>query len=119
MMSDFKARKASLEAMYEAYNRRDVPAMVAALDPRVEWTNMLDGKPLKGRDAVGAYWTEQFELLDIEVSPLTFEPIPDGRLAVTAAQTIRNPDGSLWGNDKVIHVITFGADGLILRMDPF
>ncbi len=117
-MPDFKARKASLEAVYEAYNRRDVPALLAALDSQVEWTDMLDGAPLKGREAVGAYWTRQFKLLDIEVAPLTFEPLPDGRLAVTAAQTIRNPDGSLWGHDRVVHILTFGPDGLILRMDP-
>ena len=116
-MVHFQTRRKRLKAVYEAYNRRDVAAMVAALDPQVEWTDMLEGAPIKGREAVGAYWSDQFKLIDIEVSPLTMEPLPDGRLVVTADQTIKKPDGTLWGNERVTHLITFGEDGLILRMD--
>ena len=117
-MSRMQKRKAMLEALYEAYNRRNVAAMVVALDPQVEWMDMLAGAPIKGREAVGAYWTQQFKLMDTEVSPVAFDALPDGRVVVTAAQTMRKPDGTLWGNEKVTHVITFGEDGLILRMDP-
>jgi ketosteroid isomerase-like protein len=113
-----QARKAILEAVYEAYNRRDVPVMVAALDPQVEWWDMLTGQPLKGREAVGAYWTKQFEVMRIEATPLAFDTLPDGRVVVTVAHTMRKPDGQLWGNDRVTHVVTFGPDNLILRMDP-
>jgi hypothetical protein len=117
-MVNMEARKAKLEALYEAYNRRDVPTMVAGLDPQAEWMDMLEGAPIKGREAVGAYWTEQFKLMDFEVTPVAMDALPDGRVVVTAAQTMKKPDGTLWGSDKVTHVITFGEDGLILRMDP-
>ncbi|WGM39419.1 nuclear transport factor 2 family protein [Caulobacter sp. NIBR1757] len=117
-MVNIQKRRRKLEALYEAYNRRDVAAMVADLDPQAEWMDMLQGVPIKGREAIGAYWTAQFKLMDIEVSPLTFDPLPDGRMVVTAAQTMKKPDGTLWGNERVTHVITFGKDGLILRMDP-
>lgn len=116
-MSGIERRKERLETLYEAYNRRDVATMVAALDPRVEWMDILEGAPIQGREAVGAYWIEQFKLMDIEVTPLTIDALPDGRLAVTAAQTMKKADGSLWGNERVIHLVTFGEDGLILRMD--
>jgi ketosteroid isomerase-like protein len=110
-------RRAILEAIYEAYNRRDVPAMVVALDPDVEWLDMLTGEPLKGRDAVGAYWSEQFKVMRIEATPVAFDELPDGRVAVTVAQAMRRPDGQLWGHDRVTHVVTFGDDDLIRRMD--
>jgi ketosteroid isomerase-like protein len=113
-----QTRHAILEALYEAYNRRDVPALLAALDPEVEWMDLLNGTPLKGRDMVGAYWIEQFEIMRIEVTPIAFEDLPDGRVVVTAAQTMKRADGQLWGNDRVTHLITFGPDGLIRRMDP-
>jgi ketosteroid isomerase-like protein len=113
-----QTRKDRLEALYEAYNRRDVGAMVAALDPQVAWMDMLKGEPINGREAVGAYWTEQFKLMDFEVTPLAIDSLPDGRLVVTAAQSMKKPDGALWGNERVTHVITFGENGLILRMDP-
>ncbi|MDB5471230.1 MAG: hypothetical protein JWR84_2790 [Caulobacter sp.] len=113
-----KTRQAILEDLYGAYNRREVAAMLAALDPQVEWCDILNGLPLKGREAVGAYWTQQFKLMDTEVTPLTYDKLPDGRVVVTAAQTMKKPDGTLWGNEKVTHIITFGPDNLILRMDP-
>ena len=113
-----RTRQAILEAVYEAYNRRDVPTMVAALDPDVEWFDMLTGAPLKGRESVGAYWTEQFKVMRIEATPVAFDDLPDGRIAVTVAQSMRKLDGQLWGNDRVTHVVTFGPDNLIRRMDP-
>jgi len=116
-MSNEETREAVLEGLYEAYNRRDVPSMVAALDPCVEWMDMLKGEPIKGREAVGAYWTQQFGLMDAEVTPVAMDRLPDGRIVVTAAQTLKKPGGGLWSSDKVTHVITFGKDGLILRMD--
>lgn len=112
-----QTRKALIESLYEAYNRRDVPALVAALDPQVEWTNQLSGAALKGREAVAAYWTEQFGVMAIEASPVAFEALPDGRVAVTVAQTMRRPEGQLWGSDHVTHLVTFGPDGLIQRME--
>lgn len=112
-----QTRRAILEAVYEAYNRRDVPAILATLDPDVEWVNMLTGAPLKGRDAVGAYWTEQFKVMRVEATPIAFDELPDGRIAVTVAQAMRKPDGQLWGHERVTHVVTFGPDDLILRMD--
>jgi ketosteroid isomerase-like protein len=36
-MNQTQAPKDLLEALYEAYNRRDVPAMVASLSPDAEW----------------------------------------------------------------------------------
>lgn len=113
-----RRRQAILEGLYEAYNRRDVPAMVAALDPGVEWFDQLAGAPIKGRDAVGAYWTAQFEVMRPEVTPVAFETLPDGRVVVTASQAMKRTDGQLWGNERVTHVITFGDDDLIRRMDP-
>ncbi|MDO9337487.1 MAG: ketosteroid isomerase [Caulobacteraceae bacterium] len=112
-----QTRRALIETLYEAYNRRDVAALVAALDPGVEWTNQLDGELLKGPEAVAEFWKSQFEVMLIEASPVAFEDLPDGRVAVSVAQTMRRADGQLWGSDHVTHTVTFGPSGLILKME--
>ena len=117
-MSGIETRKKRLAALYEAYNRRDIPTMVAALDPEVEWMDLLNGSPLKGAGAVADYWTDQFAMMATEVTPLAIDVLPDGRLVVTAAQTLKKLDGTLWANQRVTHVITFGENELIRRMDP-
>lgn len=117
-MTSLEARKALLAPLYEAYNRRDVSAMLSALDPQVEWCDLIEGKPIKGRAAVGDYWRGQFELMRTEVSPLTYTRLSDDRVAVEVAQTMRKLDGQLWGNERVLHTFTFSADGLVLRMEP-
>ena len=73
---------------------------------------------LTGRDAVGAYWIAQFEVMRPEVTPVAFDTLPDGRVVVTADQSMRKPDGRVWANERVTHVITFGSDDRIRRMDP-
>ena len=117
-MSSIEEHRALLEPLYDAFNRQDVPAMLSGLDPEVEWQDLLEGVPIKGRDAVADYWRGQFEIVRAELSPLTYTPLPDGRVAVDVAQTVRRLDGGLWANQRVTHTYTFGPDGLILRMDP-
>jgi hypothetical protein len=117
-MTSAKAYRALLEPLYEAFNRQDVPAMLGGLDPEVEWRDVINGVPIKGREAVGEYWHSQFELVRSELSPLTYTPLPDGRVEVDVAQTVRRLDGGLWANQRVTHTYTFSPDGLIVKMVP-
>lgn len=45
-------------ACVEAFDRHDLAAAAATLDPNVEWdsTVLIDEEPIQGRDAVRAYW---------------------------------------------------------------
>lgn len=101
---------------YDAFNARDVDAALALMQPDVDWPNGMDGGRERGRDAVRAYWTRQFGLIDSRVEPLAFERTPDGRIAVDVHQVVRDLDGAVLSDSRVRHVYEL-RDGLVVRMD--
>ncbi|MDP1737855.1 MAG: nuclear transport factor 2 family protein [Caulobacter sp.] len=108
--------QALLTRLYEAFNRKDVEAVVAALHPDVDWPNLLDGGYIHGREAVRDYWTRQFAIISPEAAPIEFHPLPDGRLAVKVHYVVRASGGGLWTDEVTTNIYSF-KDGLILRMD--
>ena len=102
--------------IYAAFNRRDIDAVLAALDPDVDWPNAFEGGRVHGRAAVRDYWTRQFAQIDGRVEPRRVETTDDGRIAVTVHQVVRALDGSLLADRDVTHVYTL-RDGLVVRMD--
>ena len=107
---------AGFQSLYDAFNRRDADGVLATMSDDVDWPNAWKGGRLVGRDAVRAYWTEQWSEIDPHVEPLSVSERADGSLAVTVHQTVRSLDGELLGDGEVIHVYRL-ADGLIRRMD--
>src|SRR5262245_45390084 len=103
-----------LRRAYAAFNRRDVEAALALLDPEVEWPNVAEGTVLHGRAAVRDYWTRQFAAIDPRVEPLGFADEGD-LLVVTVHQAIRDRAGQLLGEGQVAHVYAFRG-GLVGRM---
>jgi hypothetical protein len=76
----------------------------------------MEGGRELGRDAVRAYWTRQFGLIDSHVEPLGFEVDADGRIVVDVHQVVRDLEGSVLSDERVRHVYTL-RDGLVSRMD--
>src|SRR3954471_1718214 len=105
-----------LRDLYAAFNARDVDAVIAALQPDVDWPNAWEGGRLHGRDAVRDYWTRQWAEIDGRVEPVGFSERRGGAVAVDVQQTVRALDGTLVGEGPVVHVYSF-RDGLITRMD--
>ena len=58
-----------LSDLYEAFNRRDIDAVLEALRPDVDWTNALDRGRVVGREAVREYWQGQFTQFSPSVTP--------------------------------------------------
>src|SRR5882672_6030705 len=56
-----------LRRAYEAFNARDVDAVLALMHPDVDWPNGMEGGRVLGRAAVREYWTRQFEVIDSRV----------------------------------------------------
>lgn len=108
--------EALLTGLYEAFNRKDVEAVVAALHPAVDWPNYLDGGRINGREAVRAYWERQFALVSPEATPLSFETLPDGRMVVTIHYVVRSVEGGLWTDETTSNIYSF-KDELISRME--
>jgi ketosteroid isomerase-like protein len=105
-----------LHDLYDAFNRRDIDEVLAALRPDVDWPNAWEGGRVVGRDAVRAYWQRQFAQIDGRVEPVAFSVGDDGRVSVEVHQVVRGRDGAVLADRIVTHVYAF-RDGLVERMD--
>lgn len=111
-----EAAAEQLRAVYAAFNARDIDAVLEHMTPDVDWPNAWEGGRLQGRDAVREYWTRQWAAIDPTVEPTGFTERPDGTVAVHVRQEVRNLDGELVSEGRVLHVYAF-RDGLVARMD--
>jgi hypothetical protein len=105
-----------LRRAYEAFNARDIEAALALMHPDVDWPNGMEGGRELGREAVRAYWTRQFSVIDSHVEPVGIIKDAEGRSVVAVHQVVRDPAGALISDRRVQHVYTI-RDGLIERMD--
>lgn len=101
---------ARFRGLYDAFNRRDVDGVLAAMVPDVDWPNGMEGGRVHGHDAVRAYWTRQWETLDPRVHPLSIRPEADGRVCVRVRQVVRDRAGNLLVNQQVEHVYRLRGD---------
>ena len=104
-----------LRRAYAAFNARDIDRALAVMHPDVDWPNGMEGGRELGHEAVRAYWSRQFGLIDSHVEPESFEEV-DGKIVVQVHQVVRDLDGALRSDQQVEHVYTL-RDGLIARMD--
>jgi ketosteroid isomerase-like protein len=100
---------------YAAFNARDIDGALAVMRPDVDWPNGMEGGRELGHDAVRAYWSRQFGLIDSHVEPESFDEV-DGKIVVQVHQVVHDRDGALLSDQRVEHVYTL-RDGLIARMD--
>ncbi|RYG34583.1 hypothetical protein EON81_15175 [bacterium] len=108
--------EAVLRDMYDAFNRRDVEGVLSSMAPDVEWPNDANEGWIQGHEAVRAYWTHRLGVIDSRVEPLSFEFEPDGHLVVRVRQVMRDLQGNLLSEDRVIHAYAFVKDK-VRRMD--
>ncbi len=108
--------EACLTALYQAFNARDVDAVVAQLAPDVDWPNAWEGGRVHGHDGVRAYWERQWAQLDPVVVPTAFGHRGGDVVEVAVRQTVRTRAGALVGEGIVVHVYTLRG-GLVTRMD--
>lgn len=106
-----------LRAAYTAFNARDVEAALELMHPEVDWPNAWEGGRVVGREAVGDYWRRQFESISSTVEPERFDRDPDGSIAVTVHQVVRDAKtNELQADTHVLHRYRL-EDGLVVRMD--
>lgn len=105
-----------LRAAYRAFNERDLAAALELMHPEVDWPNAWEGGRVSGREAVGAYWTRQFEAISSQVEPQAFAR-EDGSVAVDVHQVVHDArTGELVSDSRVVHRWQL-EDGLVVRMD--
>ena len=114
VMSD--QRESVLTAMYEGFNARDIDAVLAQMDETVDWPRAFEGDRVTGLDAVRGYWTQQWTEIDPTVTPVGVTWRSPDVAAVEVDQVVRDMDGNLLGEGRVLHVYSFTGD-LVSRMD--
>lgn len=105
-----------LRAAYAAFNARDIDAALALMTPDVAWPRAFKGGFVRGREAVRAYWTEQWSEINPHVEPLFFHSEDAGRIVVKVHQVVRDMAGTILADASVGHRFTI-ENGLIQGME--
>jgi len=105
-----------LKIAYDAFNRREIEAVVSLMHESVDWPNGLEGGRVYGRAAVRDYWRRQWAVLDPRVDPVGFHEDRDGRTVVDVHQVVRDLNGTPLVDQMIRHAYSI-RDGLIERMD--
>ena len=100
-------RDAQIHALYAAFNRRDIDAVLARMHPDVTWPNGWEGGVVVGHAAVRDYWTRQWAAIDPTVTPEAITEEPDGRVDVAVRQVIKDLGGAVLSEGMVRHIYTF------------
>lgn len=101
---------------YQAFNTRDIDAVLAVLSPEVVWANGMEGGYVYGHSGVREYWTRQWQVIDPHVEPLSITRQADGKTQVMVHQVVRDKDGILLADQQVVHLYVI-ENGLVQRMD--
>jgi hypothetical protein len=101
---------------YAAFNARDIDAILQVMDPRVKWPKAWEGDYANGHDEVRAYWERQWKEIDPKVTPVSFRERENGTLEVEVNQLVKDLEGNVVFDGKVLHIYTI-EKGLLQHMD--
>lgn len=108
--------QALIKNAYAAFNARDIDAILQVMHPEVKWSKAWEGDYANGHDEVRAYWTRQWKEIDPNVTPVGFRERENGALEVEVDQLVKDLEGNILFDGKVIHVYLIN-DGLVQKMD--
>ena len=97
----------SLRALYQAFNDRDLDAVLAAMAPDVDWPNGWEGGRLLGREEVRAYWERQWREIRPAMIVRNVVDRPDGTVEARVRLIVRDPAGTVLDRSEVTHVYEF------------
>lgn len=105
-----------LNAVYAAFNARDIDGALATMGHDIAWPMAFKGGFVRGHEAVRAYWTEQWAEINPHVEPVSFHRETDGQIVVTVHQIVRDLAGGVVVDTTVGHRFTL-ANGLLQAME--
>jgi hypothetical protein len=105
-----------IQAIYAAFNRREIEAVLSTMHADVDWPNGMEGGRIQGIANVRDYWKRQWGMINPRVEPLRIEDDPQGRTIVEVHQIVRDLSGNILVDQIVHHTYTI-RNGLIERMD--
>jgi hypothetical protein len=116
MPGTLKADERLLRRAYDAFNGREIEAVLSLMDAGVEWPNGMEGGHMRGREAVREYWLRQWQLITPTVTPVAFHQQADGRILVDVRQVVRDLSGEIIADQTVGHMYSLKR-GLISHME--
>jgi SnoaL-like domain len=95
-----------LQSLYTAFNNRELETIISVMHPDVKWANGVEGGFVYGRDAVREYWTNQYQVIQVQLETLKFETDENNRNIVTVRQIVRDLQGNLLVDTTVQQIFT-------------
>jgi SnoaL-like domain len=95
-----------LQSLYTAFNNRELETIISVMHPDVKWANGVEGGFVYGRDAVREYWTNQYQVIQVQLEALKFETDENNRNIVTVHQIVRDLQGNLLVDTTVQQIFT-------------
>ncbi len=107
--------RALLLRAYGAYNTQDVDELLTLVSDDIDWPDGEGGR-LHGKEALRAYWTEQWTRTRTHDEPVALADLDDGRIAVHIDQAVRSLEGSLLSTGRFVHLHRVEG-GRVTRLD--
>ena len=93
-----------IRTAYNAFNDRDIDAILKLMDPKVKWPKAWEGDYVVGHEEIRAYWKRQWAEINPKVTPIRFTKREDGSLEVEVDQLVKDLEGNVVFDGKVLHV---------------
>jgi uncharacterized protein len=101
---------------YEAFNARNIEAVLTVISPEVVWANGMEGGYVYGHTALRDYWSRQWQMINPHVEPLSLTREAGGQVRVVVHQVVRDMAGTILDDRNVVHLYQID-NGLVQRMD--
>lgn len=104
-----------ITSAYAAFNTRNIDAILTLLHPQVRWPRAWEGDYAYGHSEVRNYWESQWKEINPHVTPIEICLRADGKWEVVVKQLVKDLQGTVLIDEKVLHVYTF-KDNLLYMM---
>jgi hypothetical protein len=84
--------------------------------PDIKWPKAFEGGYVEGHDEVRAYWERQWDEINPKVTPVGFRERENGTLEVEVDQLVKDLEGNILFDGKVLHIYTI-EKGLLQQMN--
>ncbi|MFP5436953.1 MAG: nuclear transport factor 2 family protein [Bacteroidia bacterium] len=108
--------QALIKHAYDNFNTRNIDATLQVMHPDIKWPKAWEGDYVKGHEEVRAYWERQWKEINPIVTPVGFRERENGTFEVEVKQLVKDLDGTVLFDGKVLHVYTINND-LLEQMD--
>jgi limonene-1,2-epoxide hydrolase len=103
-----------LQSLYTAFNNRELETIISVMHPDVKWANGVEGGFVYGQRRVREYWTNQYNVIQVQLETLKFETDENNRNVVTVHQIVKDLQGNLLADMTVKQIFTIENGAIVL-----